>query len=122
MKSRHTSELIELVKKYLWSGEKDIIADEEERYICYAIILCEENEKLTDGEKENFSHLGNLISDRLNTFISYEGWLNYNHPELYSMKLYKNRASETKNIRMNLQRSRRAWLNSLAEEFRAKGD
>lgn len=51
MKSRPTSELIELVKKYLWTGEY-VMRSSEERYLCYAIIECEEHERLTGDEKK----------------------------------------------------------------------
>ena len=112
-----TSAVLKKAKRYLAKSRNDHQSTDKESFICYSITSAAYSGSVSDKDSDRVQK---LVQDRLSPHATLETWLEKVHhiPRVY----YDAGFSEIGKYADKLQTTRHAWINSMIEEFEAKGD
>ena len=114
-----TSHILKLAKTYLAknSNQVNLNFNIYERYICYAVMEVQCKRLITENECRA---VHDVIRARLGNYVTLEEWLEDVHGIKQTM--WWDSDSACRIYEDKIQKTRHAWINSMIEEFEAKGD
>lgn len=114
-----TSSILKQVKKLLWDGTK---SNDGHEYICWAIEDYSQFSEKTPETKNKVEELPAFIERTLGIYGTVESWLEENSKEFLKFKGQCIRNDRFDEYNIAVQAYRRAWVDHLIKEFKAKGD
>jgi hypothetical protein len=111
-----TSTILKKAKKQLAKDHEEVNYTDKESFICYSITAVSEK----SGSYDETDRVREIVQSRLEPYATLETWLAVNH----KIKIADwNSGFSKRNAYIDkIQATRHAWVDSMIEEFKAKGD